>query len=70
MNMTDPPYITISGLLLGLGMSSTLPAINGEALFGAVLGAWLVTTTRSHLKVWQVLVHFCCRREWGICSPR
>ena len=28
MNMTDPPYITFSGLLLGLGMSSTLPAIN------------------------------------------
>ncbi len=58
MNMTDPPYITFSGLLLGLGMSSTLPAINGEALFGAVLGAWLVTTTRSHLKVWQSIGSF------------
>lgn len=52
MNLTDSIYNSISGLLLGLGVA-TLPAIDGEALFGASLGAWLVTTTRINFKAWQ-----------------
>jgi hypothetical protein len=52
MNMADSTYNSISGLLLGLGIG-TLPLIDGEALFGAALGAWLVTTTRVNFKAWQ-----------------
>lgn len=52
MSLTDSAYNSIGGLLLGLGLA-TLPAIDGEALFGAALGAWLVTTTRSNFKAWQ-----------------
>ena len=52
MNLTDSAYNSISGLLLGLGIA-TLPAIDGEALFGASLGAWLVITTRVEFKAWQ-----------------
>lgn len=54
MSMTDSTYSSVSGLLLGLGIG-TLPSIDGEALFGAALGAWLVTTTRVNLKAWQRL---------------
>jgi hypothetical protein len=52
MSLTDSTYNSISGLLLGLGIA-TLPSIDGEVLFGASLGAWLVTTTRSNFKAWQ-----------------
>ena len=52
MSLTDSAYNSISGLLLGLGLA-TLPSIDGEALFGAVLGAWLVTTTRTNFGGWQ-----------------
>ncbi|EJM72642.1 putative holin [Pseudomonas sp. GM55] len=52
MNLSDSAYNSFSGLLLGLGIA-TLPAIDGEALFGAALGAWLVTTTRGNFKAWQ-----------------
>jgi hypothetical protein len=54
MSLTDSTYHSISGLLLGLGIA-TLPSIDGEVLFGASLGAWLVTTTRSNFKAWQRL---------------
>jgi hypothetical protein len=53
MSMTDSTYSSISGLLLGLGVATTLPPVDGEALFGAALGAWLVTTTRKNFKAWQ-----------------
>jgi hypothetical protein len=52
MDLTDSAYNSISGLLLGLGIA-TLPSIDGEALFGAWLGAWLVTTTHVDFKAWQ-----------------
>ncbi|MNP09918.1 hypothetical protein D3C76_1020460 [compost metagenome] len=52
MNLSDSAYNSISGLLLGLGIA-TLPSIDGEALFGASLGAWLVITTRADFKTWQ-----------------
>jgi pheromone shutdown protein TraB len=52
MSLTDSTYHSISGLMVGLGIA-TLPVINGEALFGATLGAWLVTTTRANFKAWQ-----------------
>ena len=52
MNWTDSAYNSISGLLLALSIA-TLPAIDGEALFGASLGAWLVTSTRVDFKAWQ-----------------
>jgi hypothetical protein len=40
---------------MGLGLVTAMPIIDGEALFGAILGAWLVTSTKSDLKVWQRL---------------
>jgi len=52
MGLTDSTYNSISGLLLGMGIA-TLPVIDGEVLFGASLGAWLVTTTRANFKAWQ-----------------
>lgn len=52
MSLTDSAYNSIGGLLLGLGIA-TLPSIDGEVLFGASLGAWLVTTTRTNFKAWQ-----------------
>jgi hypothetical protein len=52
MSLTDSTYNSVGGLLLGLGIA-TLPAIDGEVLFGASLGAWLVTTTRTNFKAWQ-----------------
>lgn len=55
MTMTNSTYSSISGLLLGLGVATTLPPIDGDALFGAALGAWLVTTTRNNVKAWQRL---------------
>jgi hypothetical protein len=54
MSLTDSTYNSLSGLMLGLGIA-TLPSIDGEALFGAALGAWLVTTTGSNFKAWQRL---------------
>ena len=52
MSLTDSTYNGISALMLALGIA-TLPVLDGEVLFGAALGAWLVTTTRSNLKTWQ-----------------
>jgi len=52
MSLTDSTYNGISGLMLGMGIA-TLPVVDGEALFGAMLGAWLVTTTRTNFKTWQ-----------------
>lgn len=51
--MADPTSSTITGLLMGLGLASAVPIIDGDALFGAVLGAWLVTSTKHNLKAWQ-----------------
>ncbi|MNQ27334.1 MULTISPECIES: putative holin [unclassified Pseudomonas] len=53
MSLTDSAYNSVSDVLLGLGMAATLPVIDGEVLFGATLGAWLVTTTRNNFKAWQ-----------------
>ncbi|QXH63238.1 putative holin [Pseudomonas azerbaijanorientalis] len=52
MSLTDSAYNGINGLMLGMGIA-TLPVVNGEVLFGAMLGAWLVTTTRTSFKAWQ-----------------
>ncbi|MDI2594283.1 phage holin family protein [Pseudomonas sp. N3-W] len=52
MSLTDSAYNSIGAMLLGVGVA-TLPVIDGEVLFGAALGAWLVTTTRSNFKAWQ-----------------
>jgi hypothetical protein len=51
--MADPTSSTIGGLLVGLGLASAVPLIDGNALFGAVLGAWLVTSIKKDLKAWQ-----------------
>ena len=53
--MADPTSSTITGLLMGLGLANAAPIIDGDALFGAVLGAWLVTSTKHNLKAWQRL---------------
>ena len=53
--MADPTSGTITGLLMGLGLATAVPLIDGGALFGAVLGAWLVTSTKRDLQVWQRL---------------
>ncbi|WP_166358491.1 putative holin [Pseudomonas akapageensis] len=51
--MTEPASTSITSLYVGLGLASVIPLIDGDALFGAVLGAWLVTSTRQSLKAWQ-----------------
>ena len=51
--MADPTSGVISGLLMGLGLATAVPLIDGNALFGAVLGAWLVTSMKHDLKAWQ-----------------
>lgn len=51
--MADPTSGTIAGLLTGLGLATAVPLIDGHALFGALLGAWLVTSTKHDLKAWQ-----------------
>lgn len=53
--MAEPTTSTFVTLLAAVGLVSLAPQIDGEALFGAVLGAWLVTSTKKDLKVWQVL---------------
>ena len=53
--MADPTSSAVTGLLMGLGLATAMPVIDGEALFGAILGAWLVTSTKRDLKVWQRL---------------
>ncbi|MNJ15694.1 hypothetical protein D3C77_99460 [compost metagenome] len=53
--MADPTSSSISGLLMGLGLATAVPLIDGEALFGAILGAWLVTSIKRDLKAWQRL---------------
>ena len=53
--MADPTSSTVTGMLMGLGLVTAMPIIDGEALFGAILGAWLVTSTKQDLKVWQRL---------------
>ncbi|RZI25018.1 hypothetical protein EUX58_12640 [Pseudomonas sp. 770NI] len=40
---------------MGLGLVTAVPIIDGGALFGAILGAWLVTSVKRDLKVWQRL---------------
>ena len=51
--MAEPTSGTITGLLMGLGLATAVPMIDGEALFGAILGAWLVTSIKRDLKAWQ-----------------
>jgi len=53
--MADPTSSSITGLLMGLGLATAVPQIDGEALFGALLGAWLVTSIKRDLKAWQRL---------------
>lgn len=53
--MADPTSSSITGLLMGLGLATAVPLIDGEALFGAILGAWLVTSIKRDLKAWQRL---------------
>ncbi|MFJ3369760.1 putative holin [Pseudomonas sp. NPDC086251] len=53
--MADPTSSAVTGLLMGLGLATAMPVIDGKALFGAILGAWLVTSTKHDLKVWQRL---------------
>lgn len=51
--MSDPTSASLSSLLVGLGLASALPAVDADAVFGALLGAWLVASTRGFLKAWQ-----------------
>ncbi|MDD0975807.1 putative holin [Pseudomonas fontis] len=53
--MSEPTSASLSSLFVGLGLASFMPPVDGNALFGAVLGAWLVASTRSMLKAWQRL---------------
>ncbi|MCP1605714.1 Putative phage holin [Pseudomonas citronellolis] len=54
--MAEPTSTSVAGgLLMGLGVASALP-IDGLALFGALLGAWIATSTRHDFKAWQRLV--------------
>ncbi|WP_315807477.1 putative holin [Pseudomonas sp. C9-3] len=43
---------TVGGVILGVGVSATMPAFDLQVLFGALLGAWLITGTQANLKPW------------------
>ncbi|WEJ70328.1 putative holin [Pseudomonas sp. PSE14] len=53
--MADPTTTAAGGLLMGLGLGATLP-VDGGVLFGALLGAWLATSTKHDLKAWARLL--------------
>ncbi|MDE1164783.1 MAG: putative holin [Pseudomonas sp.] len=53
--MADPASSSLTGILVYLGLASILPLIDGDALIGSVLGAWLVTSTKQNFKPWQRL---------------
>ncbi|NBA94748.1 putative holin [Pseudomonas sp. R5(2019)] len=49
------PSSSITSVYIGLALAAVAPKIDGDALFGSLLGAWLVSSTRQHLKAWQRL---------------
>ncbi|MGE8405731.1 MAG: putative holin [Pseudomonas sp.] len=51
--MSDPTSASLSSVFVGLGLASALPSVEGDVVFGALLGAWLVASTRGFLKAWQ-----------------
>jgi hypothetical protein len=44
---------SLATLYVGLGLAALAPLIDADALFGALLGGWLVITTQPQVKVWQ-----------------
>ncbi|WP_371365471.1 putative holin [Pseudomonas sp. QL9] len=46
------PDITLTSTALGQGVATAL-SVDGAALFGAILGAWLVASVKRDLKPWQ-----------------
>ncbi|MFK0089969.1 putative holin [Pseudomonas sp. NPDC090755] len=53
--MSEPTSASLSSLFVGLGLASSMPVVDGDTVFGALLGAWLVASTRGFLKAWQRL---------------
>ncbi len=53
--MNQPIDSLFAEFALSLGLASYIAAFDGGALFGALLGAWLVASTRRRLKGWQRL---------------
>ncbi|MDD1012133.1 putative holin [Pseudomonas rubra] len=51
--MSDATSANLSSMFVGLGLAFSVPVVDGDAIFGALLGAWLVVSTRGALKVWQ-----------------
>lgn len=44
-----------TSLIVSFGLVSAVPLIDDNAVIGAVLGAWLVTSTKKKLEHWQRL---------------
>lgn len=53
--MIESSKDSITSLYWGFDMMSLMPLIDGNAVFGAALGGWLVTSTRRRFKSWQYL---------------
>lgn len=53
--MSEPTSASLSSVFVGLGLASSMPTVDGDTIFGAVLGAWLVASTQGVLKAWQRL---------------
>ncbi|MEG0862691.1 MAG: putative holin [Pseudomonas sp.] len=53
--MGEPTSASLSSLFVGLGLATSMPTVEGDVVFGALLGAWLVASTRGALKAWQRL---------------
>lgn len=51
--MSEPTSASLLSLFVGLGLATSMPTVEGDVVFGALLGAWLVTSTRGVLKAWQ-----------------
>lgn len=53
--MAEPASSSVSTLYVGGALAALAPLIDGDALFGAFLGGWLVAATQRHFKAWQRL---------------
>ena len=55
--MAEPTSSSIAAAMAaGLGVASILPGVDGNAMFGAVVGAALIATNRRDIHGWQRLI--------------
>ncbi len=69
-NMTEPTTSTTVAITASAGLVSLLPFVNGDALFGAVIGAAFLAYTQDVTKLWKTYFFAHVIRCLGLClSP-